>query len=309
MVKRVIITINFLTLIFAAFSQHDTVSYNQNNNKRLWFVAGANAALWTGSFVALNKAWYADYPRTKFHFFNDNAEWNQVDKAGHLWWSYQVSRISAEAWKWAGLSANTSAILGGTSGIIYQSIIEIQDAYSSEWGFSWGDMGCNLAGAGLYVLQETQWKEHRMQLKLSYWPKDYPGDLMRRRDQLFGSSGMERILKDYNSQTYWLSANISSFIRQSRVPKWLNISLGYGASGLYGGMENIWTDKEGTRFDYSNIKRERKFYLAPDVDFTCIHTNKKWLRSVFFMLNMVKIPAPAVELNNSGKISLRAIKF
>src|SRR6476620_6964690 len=36
----------------------------------------------TALFV-LNELWYADYPRSDFHFVNDNAEWLQMDKAGH----------------------------------------------------------------------------------------------------------------------------------------------------------------------------------------------------------------------------------
>jgi hypothetical protein len=38
---------------------------------KVWVVASAQSALWAGSFVALNKAWYADYPKQSFHFFND----------------------------------------------------------------------------------------------------------------------------------------------------------------------------------------------------------------------------------------------
>ncbi|WP_315815813.1 DUF2279 domain-containing protein [Paraflavitalea speifideaquila] len=91
-----------------------------------------------GSYIALNKAWYADYPKESFHFFNDNGEWLQMDKAGHVWTAYQMSRVSGALWKWAGLSAAKSAWLGGISGVAYQSIIEIQDGFSSEWGFSWG---------------------------------------------------------------------------------------------------------------------------------------------------------------------------
>ena len=39
------------------------------NKKRLWIVGGTHVVLWVGSFIALNRAWYADYPATKFHFF------------------------------------------------------------------------------------------------------------------------------------------------------------------------------------------------------------------------------------------------
>src|SRR5690606_24782012 len=152
------------------------------------------------------------------------------------------------------------------------------------------DIGANVLGAGLFVLQETGWKEQRIQVKMNYWPGDYPADLKSRRDELFGKSFAERILKDYNSQTYWISANISSFLKETNVPAWLNISFGYGADGLLGGRTNVWSDKESTVFDYSSIKRERKYYLSPDIDLTRIKTNSRFLRSVFFLLNTVKIP-------------------
>lgn len=278
------------------------------NKKRLWIVAGGNAVLWTGSFIALNQAWYAGYPRSSFHFFNDNAEWNQMDKAGHVWTSYQVSRGSAEAWKWSGLNRNKSAIFGGLSGIMYQSIIEIQDGFSEEWGFSWGDFAANIGGAGIYLFQELGWKEQRIQVKLSYWPYDYPDGISDRRNQLFGQSPMERILKDYNSQTYWISANIASFFPDSGIPSWLNISLGYGADGMLGGYSNVWQNKEGTTFDYSAVKRVRKLYLSPDIDLTRIRTKSKLLRTLLFTLNMIKIPAPAIELSK-GKLRLKAFQF
>src|SRR6185369_8572935 len=106
-------------------------------------------------------------------------------------------------------------------------IIEIQDGFSSQWGFSWGDMLANVSGAAAYISQELAWKDQRIQIKLSYWPYDYNSpELKTRRDQLFGKSLPERILKDYNSQTYWVSGNLHSFMPGTALPKWLNLSLG-----------------------------------------------------------------------------------
>ena len=303
MVKRTVILFCLQSFILFAFAQEDTVVPSNFNSKKLIIVAGANTVFYTGSFIALNKAWYADYEKTDFHFFNDNPEWNQMDKAGHVWSTYHVSRLSKEMWQWTGLNNNTSAILGGVSGMVYQSIIEIQDAYSAEWGFSWGDVGANVAGAGLFVLQELS-GEQKVSVKLSYWPKKYPADLKNRRDQLFGSSSLERILKDYNSQTYWLSANVSSFFPDAHLPRWLNIAVGYGADGMYGGRTNQWTDKEGVVHDYTDIRRVRKFYLSPDIDLTMITTRSKVLRKVFFILNMVKVPSPALSVATGGKLNL-----
>ena len=64
------------------------------------------------------------------------------------------------------------------------------------------------------------------------------------------------MLKDYNAQTYWLEWKYSLFFPDSNFPKWLNLSFGYGAEGLFG-YENKWTDKNGTLIDRTDIKRIR----------------------------------------------------
>jgi hypothetical protein len=42
--------------------------------------------------------------------------------------------------------------------------------------------------------------------------------LNERSDELFGSSWIERMLKDYNGQTYWLSANLNHFSKDQIYP-------------------------------------------------------------------------------------------
>lgn len=266
-------------------------------------MVAANALFYTSSYIALNKAWYADYEKTGFHFFNDNSEWNQMDKAGHVWSTYQVSRWSAGMWKWTGLNPVQSAVAGGVTGMAYQSIVELQDAYSAAWGFSWGDMAANLAGAGTFVAQDLAWNEQRIQFKMGFYPYRYPSALTARRNELFGTSTAERLLKDYNSQTYWVSGNLRSLVNAPAFPKWLNVAVGYSAEGLYGGRANYWKDDEGREFDYRHIARLRKFYLSPDIDLTRINVRKKWVRSVLSVVNSVKIPAPALELRD-GHVSV-----
>jgi hypothetical protein len=286
------------------------VTDTQPLNKRAWLVAAGHVALWTGSYIALNKAWYDGFEKSDFHFFNDNREWNQMDKAGHTWTAYQMSRLSAGLWKWSGLSGHKSAWLGAVSGLAYQSIIEIQDGFSSEWGFSWGDMAANLLGSATFVSQELGWHEQRLQFKLSYWAYDYNSpDLKSRRNQLFGSSLPERLLKDYNSQTYWLSANIAAFLTNSKWPAWLNMAVGYNSSGMLGGFANTWTDKQGNTFNRDDIHRERHFLLSPDIDLTKIHSNKKWVRTLLSIANMVKVPAPALALSSKGKFRAYALFY
>ena len=46
------------------------------------------------AYFGLYNLWYKNYPQTSFHFFNDIEEWNYMDKAGHIYSSYQVARKS-----------------------------------------------------------------------------------------------------------------------------------------------------------------------------------------------------------------------
>lgn len=300
-----------LVLFLLSFSvqAQDSFQARPPSDKKVWLVAGANVALWTGSFIALNRAWYEGYPKSKFHFFNDNGEWNQMDKAGHIWTAYRISRLSAGMWKWAGLPDKESVLIGGISGIAYQSIIEIQDGFSGKWGFSWGDMTANIIGAGAFTVQALTWKEQRLQIKLSNNPYKYPDDLIARRNQLFGRSFPERMLKDYNSQTYWISANLKSFLPKTNLPPWLNISAGYASDLMLGGYENKWIDRMGVLHDRTDVPRIRRFFIAPDLEFAKIKTKSKLLHAFFLLINGLKLPAPALELNSKGKLKLHGVYF
>ncbi len=120
-----------------------------------------------------------------------------------------------------------------------------------------------------------------------------------RANELIGKTAAERFIKDYNAQTYWLSANIKSFMPKSNMPPWLNIAVGYGAEGLFGGEENIGKNDSGaTTFYRPDVKRYRQWYLAPDVDLSKIKTNNKVLRFTLGILNIIKFPTPSLEISN-----------
>ena len=150
---------------------------------------------------------------------------------------------------------------------------------------------------GLLVGQELLWEEQRITLKYSFHQTRY-ADI---RPETLGSGFFEQALKDYNGQTYWLSANIWSFAKDSNFPKWLNIAFGYGAEGmLYG--ENLPTNA---------IPQNpfRQFYLSFDIDLVKIPTKSKFLKSVFSVINFIKIPAPALEFRSKGGIKFHYLYF
>lgn len=290
---------------------HAAKSTDSNNKKKQWLIGGLTTAGYGGSFIFLSQAWYKDYPRRSFHTFDDSKEWQQVDKVGHAWTAYHTSRFTTNMWRWAGVEDKKAMLYGTGSSLLYMLSIEYLDGHSKEWGWSWADVGANFTGAALYVGQELGWKEQRIGFKFSSHHKDYNDmQLNARANQLFGSSFQGRLLKDYNAQTYWLSANIKSFLAGVDLPKWLNLAIGYGADGMFGGFENIGVDKPtgNLMFDRRDIKRYRQWYLAPDVDLSKIDTKSRFLRSVFSALNVLKFPAPALEFSN-GKFGFKAITF
>jgi len=285
-----------------------TAAQNDTAKKHIALVAGLNVAAYAGSLVVLNEAWYKGFPRTSFHTFNDSKEWMQVDKTGHAWTAYTVGKYAADIWQWAGLTHKKAVWVGGLSGAGYLTVIEFLDAHSARWGWSWADMGANVLGSGLFISQELAWKEQRIQFKFSAHPRSYDASLKPRTDDLFGKSLPEKTLKDYNGQTYWLSFNLRSFLRESDLPAWLNISVGYGAEGMLGGFENKWTNTDGSISTRYDIPRRRQFYLAPDIDLTKIKTRKKAVRTLLNVLNAIKIPAPTIELSK-GKLRAHWLYF
>lgn len=278
------------------------------NKKRVQMVAIANVAAYTGSMIALDALWYQNHPRSSFHFFNDNDEWLQMDKAGHVYSAYVASNASMEMWRWTGLNRKQRIWLGGLGGVAYQSIIEILDGFSAEYGFSAGDFAANVLGSALFVSQELAWDEQKIKFKFSFQNKMYPTqELQKRAEKLYGESQIERFLKDYNGQSYWISGNIHSFAPSLNLPEWLNIAVGYGAEGMFGGTQNIALDKDGNlTFDQRDIKRYRQWFISPDIDFTRIKTNKSGVKVLLFVLNSFKLPAPGLELSN-GSLKARWI--
>lgn len=315
--SKILLLLLHLLLALNLFAQPDTTieftdslpTESSGNKQRMRLITAANIVGYGGSMAALYLAWYKDYPQSSFHTFNDNHEWQQVDKIGHVYSAYVESRASVAMWRWAGMERKKRIWIGGLSGAAYQTVIEILDGFSAQWGWSWGDFAANMAGSGLVIAQELAWDEQRVLLKFSFHKKNYGNSVLNQRaNELFGKSIPERMLKDYNGQTYWLSANIKSFFKDAGVPAWLNIAVGYGGDGMLGAERNEWTDKNSIPHDFSAVKRYRQFYLAPDIDFTRIRTKNKLLKTTFFVLSCFKMPAPTLEMSN-GKVRWHWLYF
>lgn len=274
------------------YAQNDTL-----NKKRLKFLIGAETITYVGTMTGLYILWYKGEPRSKFHTFNDNKEWLQMDKIGHGVTSYYVGMAGYEALKWTGTSEKKSILYGGTLGLFFLTSVEIFDGYSSAWGFSWGDVGVNTLGSAFFIAQQLAWNEQRILLKYSYHKSNY----VNIRPDLLGENLVQNTLKDYNGQTYWASANIASFLNKNNTfPKWINVAFGYGADGMVGAFNNS---------SFPQIKRHRQYYLSLDIDLTRIKTKSKLINTIFGAFGFLKFPLPTIEFNQFGNTKFYALYF
>jgi len=321
--KNLVLLLLFFLSFSTSFSQ-DALRFSQRtpsfSQKRFWGVSGGILGIYGTSLVVLTQYWYKDYPRSSFHFFDDRKEWLGVDKAGHAFNSYYISRWSVGMYRWTGMNDRAAILTGGMMGTFLMSSIEILDGFSSKWGFSGWDMLANMGGSALVIAQEFAWHDQRLTLKISALPQNYPDDLQYRTDNLYGDAPLELLLKDYNAITIWASANVYSFMKKERrFPEWLNIAFGYGASGMYGGFENKWCSDpqsasycdcaDANKVDRSDIERYPQFYLSLDVDFTRVKTKKPAVKILLHLLDLIKVPSPTLEFNKIDGVKFHPLFF
>jgi len=266
-------------------------------------VAVAAGAGYVFSMAGLYELWYKNYPESKFHFFNDNGEWLQMDKAGHCGIAYNLGLYGIDVLTWVGMKKNSAIWYGGMIGAVFNTSFEVMDGFSSEYGFSLGDVSANFLGAAIVIGEQLAWGQQRIELKFSY-THSAEADL---RPDLLGNNYGHNLIEDYNGISDWASVNVNSFLnRKSVVPNWLNLAFGYGAQGMLGARVNP-TSYNGT--DLPDLDRHRQYYLSLDVDLSQINTKSKALNTVLDLMNFIKIIAPSVEYNRYTKWLFHPLAF
>ena len=299
-----------LTPSYPSYKKPNSIFYCDStvNKKRFYPVAGIMVGSYTTMYTALGLAWYSDVPKSSFHFFEDFSEWKQFDKAGHAMGAYQSARGMIQLYKWAGTNKKKTLLYSGIGAYAMMSTIEVFDGFSSAWGASPSDLGFNALGTGLAVTNEALWNEQRLQLKISYHDPVWYGDpdWASQRPDLLGS-GIDRIVKDYNGHTIWLSGRVHSFLPEGKFkdkyPKWLNVAVGYGAEGMLG----EWDDP--TKADEIREREYRQYYLSFDLDLAAIETSSGFLDFLLGTFNFIHFPSPALEYNRKDGMKFHWIFF
>lgn len=263
-----------------------------NQKRRNALIIGTSSA-YAATMIGLNQVWYSSFDKQPFAFFNDSKEWLQMDKAGHAFSSFQISKFGSHALQWAGFSKKKSDRIAALSSFIMVSSIEIFDGYSSGYGASASDLVANALGSTLYLSQQMLWNEVRIHPKFSF----HQTYLANQRPSLLGNNLGQQIIKDYNGQTYWLSMDVDKF---TPFPKWFNLAIGYG------GHQMVYADiEEGIANGYDPY---RQFYISFDLDLRGIKTKSRAVKTLLYIVNMIKLPSPTLEISQ-GKLKSHAFYF
>lgn len=255
--------------------------------RRKQLVAGSHVVLGLGSVAALNTLWYADFPKSKFHTFNDANNWLYMDKVGHAFSAYALSSIANSTWKWAGVSQKHAAYLSAGSAWTYQLAVECLDGFSSEWGFSLADLTANTLGAALFLAQQNTFHEQRFQLKYGYKSSQYAA----LRPTVLGANFPEKLLKDYNAQSYWLCFSPGSF-GQVNFPSWLQLAFGYSIAG------RLKADASSYFIQNTRYYSHPEYAFSVDVDWKKLPIKNHRLQQFTRLLTFIKIPFPALYWRN-----------
>lgn len=293
-----------LSFQFSSKAQDSTTAADSSESGgiSLYQAAAITGAYYAASIIVLSNTWYKGRKTVPFHFYNDGCAYMQVDKFGHAFGSYFYSYVGYHGLRSLGFSKTQSMLYGGSLGFVLQLPIEIMDGIHEGWGFSWGDIAANATGSVIVIGQEILFDEQLVKFKFSCWESEYS----RKANGYLGNTTAERILNDYNGQTYWLSMPVNKLISKEVVPSWLNIAVGYGANGMYGEYENI-SSHNGALIP--ETKRYRQFLLSLDIDWTKIETESSILKVILQGLTFIKLPFPAIEYNTLGNFKLHWIYY
>jgi len=232
--------------------------------------------------------WYTK-KTVKFHsvdFIQDFKRYKQMDKLGHFTDTYFVSDLTSKAYRWAGLTGESSVWFGALTGWLWTLQIELYDAHSPSWGWSWGDIFANTVGSGFFILQQFNYD-----LLGGIHPK-FSYHLSEEWEKYGSGKTGYNLVQDYAGMTFWIAVNPHHYFPESwkkDYPDWLvplGIAIGFGVNGVI----------------FNSLEGEREIYIGLDIDMRKINAGNDSgiIRFLKSELNFIRLPLPAVCITPSG---------
>lgn len=247
-------------------------------------------SIFAASVIALHihqqNAWWSGQ-RGNFHFVEDWQSALQVDKLGHSFGSYLMSYGTSEALMTTGFSKSDANLYGALIGLCYQTYVETEDGFATEWGFSPSDWYADAFGAMFFLAQNYVPYLQNFTPKWQFVPSEWTNKPIINRPRTF--------IDDYNSSTFWWSVDVYNILPKESKKywfPWLNVAIGYGGDAIDTAPDpNQPPDQLGIR----------RYILGLDLNLVRLLPDGtpfwNWFRQ---SLNYIKLPSPAVEFSKTG---------
>jgi hypothetical protein len=156
-------------------------------------------------------------------WFSRSSAHGGADKVGHAWTASASTSLFAAIYRQWDYSREDAAAMGAFSGYGLMTLVEIGDAMSARYGFSYEDQVMNTAGALLGYARE---RFPRVRSLIDFRVQYLPTARVRRGDDL-------DVFTDYSGSTYLLALKASGFpcLRDTWL-RWFEIQGGYFARGF-----------------------------------------------------------------------------
>ena len=147
---------------------------------------------------------------------------------------------------------------------------------------------------GFFIFKKKKFKRQLLKLKFSSHLSPYAIY----RPSLLGENVSQRIFKDYNGQTYWITFDLNNKIQERlKVFKYLNFSLGYSIDGFVGARHNNILNCANC----NEINRQSQLLLSIDLDLSEIKTKNRALQLLLNSFSIIKFPAPTIILQDHNE--------
>ena len=243
------------------------------SDKALWLNVGAGAlALGWGTW---SWDWGSAGPRFQDEgWFGRTTGEGGADKLGHAWSGYALSHLFAYSYERFGYGRSDAARYGAYSSLGVMTAIEIGDAFSDEYGFSYQDMLFNAAGAALgYVLWEYPEINRKIDFRAEYDP--FP----RGKRQL-------DVTTDYQRLKYLIAVKADGFEEVTNpLLRYLELHVGYYARNY-----------ESYSGPGSSDRRERNVFIGVGLNVTKLLSPYVDTGGVF---NYVQVPYTSINLDRN----------
>ena len=244
---------------------------------------GGNLAL----YEYFRRAWWNGKPAPHIWVNWEQREpFREMDKFGHAYGGYHLSRIGGELLGGACVSRTRAVWWSAAYAAAFQLQIEMWDGKQAEYGFSPFDLAANTAGAGYAVAQHYVPALRNVKPTISY-----ARTLASKR---YGrAQGSElRPTTDYSGQTYWMSVDVDAMLPEGAARWWpgfVRASIGHSITDYVSPTtgRGLWA--------------RRELVLSLDIDPEKLPGQNPLWRHVKHELSYYHFPAPALVLTPTTK--------